>query len=230
MKYFGGFGMALRLWTFAAPFSVLVWTVVDGQHVIGFPHIITVQPGDDVVLPCHVEPKFNVKAKTIEWSRPMDRMIQGEYVHLYRNRKDIPDGKIQSYIDRTSLFPDLLMDGNISLKIRNITMEDQGTYRCFIPKLKGAPREGFVMLVVDPNFGMTTETPLDPETPDPIDDVDVKAGGRHHHFIWVSLMVLCLALTLGVGVSYVCKQKYREEKADLKETDFVALNANPSPA
>uniref|UniRef100_A0A3Q3E5R0 Myelin-oligodendrocyte glycoprotein-like n=1 Tax=Labrus bergylta TaxID=56723 RepID=A0A3Q3E5R0_9LABR len=103
---------------------------------------ITASPGDDVILRCHVKPEYNVRALTIEWSRSgtLDRPweVEGEeedYVHLYRNQKDNEDGKIRAYINRTDLLKDSLRHGNVSLKIKNVTVDDQGTYRCFIPKL-----------------------------------------------------------------------------------------------
>uniref|UniRef100_A0A3Q4G4J0 Ig-like domain-containing protein n=1 Tax=Neolamprologus brichardi TaxID=32507 RepID=A0A3Q4G4J0_NEOBR len=97
----------------------------------------------DVILPCQVEPAFNVAGLTVEWSKPdlrpdpNDRLSRVEYVHLYRDAHEVPDMKLPSYIGRTALFTDSLRDGNISLRITNVTLEDQGRYRCFIPKLKG---------------------------------------------------------------------------------------------
>uniref|UniRef100_A0A3P9AQZ0 Ig-like domain-containing protein n=1 Tax=Maylandia zebra TaxID=106582 RepID=A0A3P9AQZ0_9CICH len=71
-----------------------------------------------------------------------------EYVHLYRDRKEVPDMKMASYFRRTELFMDDMKHGNISLKILNVSEEDNGRYRCFIPKLQSRVKAAVVELVV----------------------------------------------------------------------------------
>lgn len=123
-------------------------------RVIGSLTPIVAAPGDDVILPCHLEPSVNVEALTLEWSKPdlkpdpSDRLSRVEYVHLYRDRREVPDMKIQSYVKRTALFTDGLKHGNISLKIMNVSLEDGGRYKCFIPKLKSPFKDSVVQLVV----------------------------------------------------------------------------------
>uniref|UniRef100_A0A3B4H861 Immunoglobulin V-set domain-containing protein n=1 Tax=Pundamilia nyererei TaxID=303518 RepID=A0A3B4H861_9CICH len=71
-----------------------------------------------------------------------------EYVHLYRDRQEVPDMKMASYFRRTELFMDDMKHGNISLKILNVSEEDNGRYRCFIPKLRSRVKAAVVELVV----------------------------------------------------------------------------------
>ncbi|XP_030609337.1 myelin-oligodendrocyte glycoprotein-like [Archocentrus centrarchus] len=154
--------------------------------VIGSNLPIIAAPGDDVILPCHLEPMFDVRGLTVEWSKPdlkpdpSDRLRRVEYDHLYRDRKEVPDMKLASYFRRTELFMDDLKHGNISLKILNVSEEDSGRYRCFIPKLRSRVKAAIVQLVVDSNFTKTstTETPLHPrnlQTPD-YQDVSPRDG------------------------------------------------------
>uniref|UniRef100_A0A3P9CW86 Ig-like domain-containing protein n=1 Tax=Maylandia zebra TaxID=106582 RepID=A0A3P9CW86_9CICH len=123
-------------------------------HVVGSLQPILAAPGDDVILPCRVEPKFNVAGLTVEWSRPdrrpdpNDRLSRVDYVHLYRDTREVPDMKIPSYVGRTALFTDGLREGNISLRITNVTQEDEGRYRCFIPKLKSQIQSSIVHLIL----------------------------------------------------------------------------------
>uniref|UniRef100_A0A3B4GW41 Ig-like domain-containing protein n=1 Tax=Pundamilia nyererei TaxID=303518 RepID=A0A3B4GW41_9CICH len=122
--------------------------------VIGSNLPIIAAPGDDVILPCHLEPAFDVQGLTVEWSKPdlkpdpSDRLSRVEYVHLYRDRKEVPDMKMASYFRRTELFIDDMKHGNISLKILNVSEEDNGRYRCFIPKLQSRVKAAVVELVV----------------------------------------------------------------------------------
>ncbi|XP_063357077.1 CD276 antigen-like [Pelmatolapia mariae] len=156
-------------------------TPVQGEVlVIGSNLPIITAPGDDVILPCHLEPTLDVQGLTVEWSKPdlkpdpSDRLSRVEYVHLYRDRKEVPDMKMASYFRRTELFMDDMKHGNISLKILNVSEEDNGRYRCFIPKLRSRVKAAVVELVVDPNYAknLTTDRPLHPQilqTPVPQD-------------------------------------------------------------
>eukprot|EP00064_Thunnus_orientalis_P020138 superscaffoldBa00005382_g20270 len=135
--------------------TFIVWTPVEGQsEVIGSTQPIIASPGDDVILPCHLDPEFNVKGLTVEWSKPdlkpdpSDRLSRVDYVHLYRDRREVPDMKIPAYLNRTELFTDELERGNISLKIMNVTLADEGRYRCLVPKLKSSVKSAIVELVV----------------------------------------------------------------------------------
>lgn len=111
-------------------------------------------PGDTVVLPCHLEPTFDVRGLTVEWSRldlkpdPSDRLSRVGYVHLYRDKNDVPDMKIASYLKRTQLFADAMKHGNISLQITNVSEGDAGRYRCFVPKLQSRVKFAIVELLV----------------------------------------------------------------------------------
>ncbi|XP_039463871.1 myelin-oligodendrocyte glycoprotein-like isoform X1 [Oreochromis aureus] len=206
---------ALKL-TFMLLFAL---TPAEGQfHVVGSLQSIVAVPGDDVILPCHVEPKFNVAWLTVEWSRPdrrpdpNDRLSRVEYVHLYRDAREVPDMKIPSYIGRTALFTDGLREGNISLRITNVTQEDEGRYKCFIPKLKSQTKSSIVHLIVAET--MTTETPLHPETlqtPEPMDEFHSK-GGLSRRSRLIPLVVVCVFILLCVAVAgrWFTESKHRK--------------------
>nr|XP_024655470.1 myelin-oligodendrocyte glycoprotein-like [Maylandia zebra] len=173
------------LWTLILCSAFIVRTPVQGEVlVIGSNLPIIAAPGDDVILPCHLEPMFDVQGLTVEWSKPdlkpdpSDRLSRVEYVHLYRDRQEVPDMKMASYFRRTELFMDDMKHGNISLKILNVSKEDNGRYRCFIPKLQSRVKAAVVELVVDHDYIIdlkyaktsTTESPVYPRnfrTPDP---------------------------------------------------------------
>lgn len=126
----------------------------DLPHVIGSALPVFAAPGYNVLLPCHLEPPLNVEELTIEWSRPdlqpspSDRLSQLQYVHVHRQHHEVQDMKSHLYKGRTSLFENELKHGNISLKITNVTVEDEGQYKCFVPKLRGGVKEAFIRLFV----------------------------------------------------------------------------------
>uniref|UniRef100_A0A8P4K9U5 Ig-like domain-containing protein n=1 Tax=Dicentrarchus labrax TaxID=13489 RepID=A0A8P4K9U5_DICLA len=114
------------------------------SDVIGSDKPVTVTVSDNVILPCHLEPPFNVRNLTVEWKR-------GEtIVHIYTNRKDDPGRQDKNFRGRTSVFHEEMIRGNISLKLTSITELDAGSYTCFVPKLQSQVRRGFVNLTVEP--------------------------------------------------------------------------------
>uniref|UniRef100_A0A669CBD5 Ig-like domain-containing protein n=1 Tax=Oreochromis niloticus TaxID=8128 RepID=A0A669CBD5_ORENI len=175
-------------WLFWSPISWLATEMISGGLtfrlfpgevlVIGSNLPIIAAPGDDVILPCHLEPMFDVQDLTVEWSKPdLKPDPSDEYVHLYRHGKEVPDMKMASYFRRTELFMDDMTHGNISLKILNVSEEDNGRYRCFIPKLRSRVKAAVVELVVDPNFAKTSTTEMPLQTPDPQDTTPTNGGG-----------------------------------------------------
>ncbi|XP_036967699.1 myelin-oligodendrocyte glycoprotein-like isoform X2 [Acanthopagrus latus] len=195
--------------------------------VIGSPEPIVAAPGDDIILPCHVEPQIDVTGLTVEWSKPdlqpdpNDRLRRVEYVHLYRDAREDLDMKIAEYVQRTELFADGLTRGNISLKITNVTFEDQGRYKCFIPNLKGHFKYSIIYLSVE-SKSVTTETPLQKpalkeETDVSGDDLSMRYGLITGVCVGVFLMIL-----LVVGAIYLY-WRHKRQKQNNKQPVIGAL-------
>ncbi|TDG99530.1 hypothetical protein EPR50_G00194710 [Perca flavescens] len=207
------------------------FTAVEGEfHVVSPLQPIVAAPGDDVILPFHVEPLVTVAGLTVEWSRPdrqpdpKDRLSRVEYVHLYRDTREVPDMKIPSYVGRTELFTEGLRHGNISLKIMNVTLADKGRFRCFIPKLNSQIQSSVVQLFVE-RKSATTETPLQPrshQTPYPTKEADGKGGLSSQKIVIVVVCVVFLMiLVVVVGVirySPHCVTKCQKQKLILVPT------------
>uniref|UniRef100_A0A673AD26 Ig-like domain-containing protein n=1 Tax=Sphaeramia orbicularis TaxID=375764 RepID=A0A673AD26_9TELE len=119
-------------------------------QVLGPLEPVVAAPGDDITLKCLVDPKFDIGGKTVEWSK-LDLQVNPadpSYVYLYRNRREDVLLMFPSYVGRTKLSTEALKDGNILLLIKNVTLSDNGQYRCFIPDLKSSSRHSTVTLVV----------------------------------------------------------------------------------
>uniref|UniRef100_A0A3B3E000 Ig-like domain-containing protein n=1 Tax=Oryzias melastigma TaxID=30732 RepID=A0A3B3E000_ORYME len=87
------------------------------------PPTVQTEPGQDVVLSCAVEPPFDLTDQTVEWSRDTDVIV-----HVYRSRADNQFLQNQKFRGRTVLIHQNLKDGKVSLRLINITKEDEGNY------------------------------------------------------------------------------------------------------
>uniref|UniRef100_A0A8C4EEV6 Ig-like domain-containing protein n=1 Tax=Dicentrarchus labrax TaxID=13489 RepID=A0A8C4EEV6_DICLA len=124
-------------------FHLLFTHFCKGQsHVIGPSQPIVAKVGDDITLPCHLEPAVDAVAMTLEWMRSDLNSI---FVYVWRDGQDLVHTKHPSYKERTSLSIDELKHGNISLKLTDVKLSDEGRYQCYIPKLN---IQSFVDLVV----------------------------------------------------------------------------------
>ncbi|XP_040887716.1 butyrophilin subfamily 3 member A2-like [Toxotes jaculatrix] len=131
------FGLKPQLCSFTAPVSLcfLLLTCSDaGQsQVIGPTEPITVTFGDDITLPCHLEPAMDVGSMTFEWTRAD---LTPRFVLLWHEGQELEINQHPSYRGRTSLFISELKHGDVSLKLSAVKISDNGTYRCFIPEMK----------------------------------------------------------------------------------------------
>lgn len=61
--------------------------------------------GADIILPCHVDPTVYETDFTLEWTRPD---LNPRFVYVWRSGQELVDKKHESFVGRTSLFPDEL--------------------------------------------------------------------------------------------------------------------------
>ncbi|XP_018534962.1 butyrophilin subfamily 2 member A2 [Lates calcarifer] len=111
-------------------FLLLLIHLCTGQSLIGSSQPIVATHGDNVTLPCRLDPAEDVTDLTVEWTRPD---LDPRFVHVRRSGQELVSKKHPWFRERTSLFINELKHGNISLKLSRVKLSDQGTYRCFIP-------------------------------------------------------------------------------------------------
>uniref|UniRef100_H2MZS5 Ig-like domain-containing protein n=1 Tax=Oryzias latipes TaxID=8090 RepID=H2MZS5_ORYLA len=102
-------------------------------------NLLSVYSGDDVILPCRLDSEEDLQDQAVEWTKlevkpdPKDPQGRVPFVYFYRNRKTMTTVMIESLIPRVSLDQDGLKRGDVTLKIRNVSLQDEGKYSCFIP-------------------------------------------------------------------------------------------------
>ncbi len=107
--------------------SFSVFTVKHSHHT-------PVLPGSSMVLPCYKEEEdeeeedkpSRMEGLEVEW-RKKDLT---DPVHLYQDGVSQADKQHTDYKERAHVFTEHLKDGNFSLRLDNLTAEDEGEYKC----------------------------------------------------------------------------------------------------
>ncbi|XP_051800707.1 selection and upkeep of intraepithelial T-cells protein 8-like [Acanthochromis polyacanthus] len=109
---------------------------------------ITAELGQDVNLTCKVPNKYSITIIAVQWIR-LDQ--DPEYVLLYRDGHLDPEYQHPSYQNRVDLQNKEVKDGDASLILKKVKMEDTGTYECRVSeKGKKDPISITYLVVVEP--------------------------------------------------------------------------------
>ncbi|XP_048472499.1 butyrophilin subfamily 2 member A1-like [Rhincodon typus] len=131
-------------WRSLIPLLLILRSSVNGKFIVitsKEPVVVTV--GQDVVLECQLIPAEAPEEMEVRWFRKDWNSV----VHMYRKGKDEPKLQMKDYSGRTALFHEHFANGNISLLLKNISVKDNGTFRCFVIS-KAEDAEGSVELKV----------------------------------------------------------------------------------
>ncbi|XP_078073650.1 butyrophilin subfamily 1 member A1-like [Mustelus asterias] len=104
--------------------------------------------GGDVVLDCQLIPAEAPEAMEVRWFRSE----WSKTVHHYRQGNDLPESQVPRYSGRTELFHGFFHNGNVSLLLKKVTVQDDGDYTCFVIS-KALDAEGVVHLKIG-NVGL----------------------------------------------------------------------------
>ncbi|XP_028462170.1 coxsackievirus and adenovirus receptor homolog isoform X2 [Perca flavescens] len=104
-----------------APFLLLLFLLSEAASD---PIVVTVNPGDDVILPCQAA---DSSISVVEWTRPD---LKPDIVLLYRDGHLNKYDQHPSFKDRVELVDRDLKDRDVSLILKNVDIIDAGTYEC----------------------------------------------------------------------------------------------------
>lgn len=92
---------------------------------------MVVKEGSEFILSCSILNQ-DLGSKLFDWKK--DENIE---VFMYDGGVLYSKERVgQEFRERVTHFPDELKDGNASIKISNAKIEDSGTYRCILPRLR----------------------------------------------------------------------------------------------
>ncbi|XP_051250246.1 butyrophilin subfamily 2 member A2 isoform X12 [Dicentrarchus labrax] len=122
--------------------------VAEQSELICSHQPIVALAGDDVILPCYLDPPISASSETVEWTRPG---LDPKYIHVHQDGRLMFETQNPSYKNRTRLFVDELQNGNVSMKIYKVKISDAGKYFCILePMLKEASIQLTVGVVSTP--------------------------------------------------------------------------------
>ncbi|XP_039869437.1 butyrophilin-like protein 9 [Simochromis diagramma] len=105
---------------------------------------ITAQPKEDVILTCRAP---NNNTMIVQWSTTD---LGYKYVLVYRDGKFVPEQQHPSFKNRVDLQDRQMKDGDVSLILKNVTINDTGTYECRFPLDSSDPICSIYLTVVLP--------------------------------------------------------------------------------
>nr|XP_015217103.1 PREDICTED: butyrophilin subfamily 1 member A1-like [Lepisosteus oculatus]XP_015217104.1 PREDICTED: butyrophilin subfamily 1 member A1-like [Lepisosteus oculatus] len=101
---------------------------IEKFQVVGPDVPVVVFPGEDTVLPCYLSPNISTMDLEIRWFKKNF----ASPVILFKNKRYNRDLQDEFYRGRAELFPDELLHGNVSLKLRDVKHSDHGQYTCLV--------------------------------------------------------------------------------------------------
>lgn len=104
---------------------------------------ITARPGQNIILTCKT--LQNDKTITLEWSRPD---LGEEYVFLYRIYNAHQEDQHECFRNRVFLQDIQMTSGDLSVILKNVTLNDNGTYKCKIKQENDPPGELRLICVI----------------------------------------------------------------------------------
>ncbi|XP_049329013.1 uncharacterized protein LOC125789955 [Astyanax mexicanus] len=170
------------LWVMLLIFSGLMETLSERFKVVGPAAPLVAVAGEDLILPCSLQPNISAEGMMVEWYRQHET---DTLVHLYVDREEKNEEQMESYRGRTALFKEELKKGNASLKLSALQPSDDGDYTCFIRD-------------VDSYADVTLY-------------VEVKGKGFHGWKI-VIICITVFAVILAAFTAYILKDKYSEKQ------------------
>uniref|UniRef100_W5KQC8 Ig-like domain-containing protein n=1 Tax=Astyanax mexicanus TaxID=7994 RepID=W5KQC8_ASTMX len=103
--------------------------ITERFKVVGPAAPLVAVAGEDLILPCSLQPSISAEGMMVEWYRLHET---DPLVHLYINSADRNGEQMETYRGRTALFKEELKKGNASLKLSALQPSDDGAYTCLI--------------------------------------------------------------------------------------------------
>uniref|UniRef100_A0A4X2K1W3 Ig-like domain-containing protein n=1 Tax=Vombatus ursinus TaxID=29139 RepID=A0A4X2K1W3_VOMUR len=161
--------------------------------------------GEDATLHCHLFPKKSAERMEIRWFR--SQFFPAVYV--YKDGKERDEEQMEEYRGRTTFVRDNIRDGNVALKIHNVTAFENGRYHCYFQEGRSY-EEAFMDLKVAKAVWVSTSMPSESpsELPDP------RTPGPEKVSTWMVVLTVALSalgLFIAFSIYFMWKQHRRRK-------------------
>uniref|UniRef100_A0A3P8P8N6 Ig-like domain-containing protein n=1 Tax=Astatotilapia calliptera TaxID=8154 RepID=A0A3P8P8N6_ASTCA len=117
---------------FLVSFLILTLSLCSVLFPLPDPEIVTVLSGQNVILPCQaLRDKGSLRA--VAWTKPD---LQNKNVYLYRDGRFDPADQNPSFKNRVDLQDRQMKDGDVSLILKDVMINDAGKYECSVTQKK----------------------------------------------------------------------------------------------
>ncbi|XP_030580166.1 nectin-4-like [Archocentrus centrarchus] len=107
--------------------ALLFVSVSAGQETI------TAESGQNIILPCRAPNNNQIRA--VVWAKPD---LEDEHVYLYRDGRFDPGEQNPVYKNRVDLQDRQMKDGDVSVIMKDVTVNDSGTYECRVIQIEAS--------------------------------------------------------------------------------------------
>ncbi|KAM9425369.1 butyrophilin-like protein 3 [Pholidichthys leucotaenia] len=170
--------------------------------------VVKARPGEDVTLQCRAFGASTIKV--LEWIRP-DLESHG-HVFLYRNNRTYERYQHPSFRGRVELVDPSMKDGEVSVVLKNISVNDTGTYDCQV--IFSHSRDG---KRVQSDFRRLTNLTVTGQREDTAERGRTDEGGGSRIIVYSVVGVLLLLLSVAV-VAVVILKKTKQGKSGTHHT------------
>ncbi|KAL8176309.1 UNVERIFIED_CONTAM: hypothetical protein K2H54_030689 [Gekko kuhli] len=137
--------------------AVLV-SISSSEHFeVSSPPTVIGTVGQDVILPCQISLGRQPQSMEVQWQK-----IGNDYVSIYQFKAaSLLETFGHGYESRTVLAKEGLPNGNVSLKLKNVQVTDEGSYRCIVKSTSWSDNTKTALCVT--GMGMVSIEILGPE-------------------------------------------------------------------
>ncbi|XP_030581221.1 hepatitis A virus cellular receptor 2-like [Archocentrus centrarchus] len=178
----------------------LIWSLLSACLLVSASpeqENITAESGQSVTLPCRAS--IN-NIKTFEWSRTD---LGKEYVFLIRDEVLTATNQHPLFKNRVELQDRQMKDGDVSVILKNVTVNDKGIYECRVTLRNSRRRRS--NLKNDPICIINLSVAPPGQTQGPTED-----GGFFGLIVGLSVAAVLLAVA---AVAFVCYRKHKDKKS-----------------
>ncbi|MEQ2286744.1 hypothetical protein AMECASPLE_005514 [Ameca splendens] len=199
--------------------AVFLSVFADGSFLNGQINIAA-EPGQNITLPCGAPD--NKAIIVVEWSRTD---LESEYVLRYRDEQFDPENQHLSFRNRVDLQDRQMKDGDVSLVLKNVTMDDRGTYECRVVQ-RGTNRRKRAALKTRPISSIVLDV-----VPSGHKDGSSEDGGNKVGPVGAAVgLSVGFIVAAAVGfVIYKKRRRLRENEQAAAELELQSALQSPDP-